>query len=58
MRKIQDTFVIKNAADAMTAAREGEFENEKLAMNINIGPATIIGAITGAALAINKKKSK
>lgn len=50
--------MIKNAADAMQAVRTGEFENEKVAMNINVGPATIIGALTGTALAINKKKKK
>lgn len=58
MRKIEDSFVIKNAADALKAVRDGDFEVEKTAMNINIGPATLIGALTGTALAINKKKKK
>lgn len=57
MRKIEDVFVIKNAADVMKAARNSDFEIEKTAMKVNVGPATIIGALTGAALAINKKRN-
>lgn len=58
MKKIEDAFIIKNAADAMKAARNSDFELEKEAMSVNVGPATIIGALTGATLAINKKKNK
>lgn len=58
MRKIEDSFIIKNASDALRAVRDGDFEVEKTAMNINVGPATLIGALTGATIAVNKKKKK